>query len=251
LRRRFPRRSGVEHGTVNRRGSDVFWTDESDAIEEIGVPDDVVDLAFSITCPTLPVDHACALSTRLREVLPWFDEEALAGVHLIHGAASGNGWYRPPDTADAVLHLSRRARMRLRLPRHRLKDARVLSGKTLDINGHTLVAGGSEVHRFHALPTLFSRYVITREQVDEERFLEQALRGLEALNVECRKLLCGVTHRLNFPEGPVLTRSLMVAELAPEHSIRLQQLGLGEGRKIGCGLFIPHKGIAPVKRAGG
>ena len=40
----------------------------------------------------------------------------------------------------------------------------------------------------------------------------------------------------------------MVAELTPEHSIRLQQAGLGEGRKMGCGLFIPHKGIKPVKQ---
>jgi len=50
-----------------------------------------------------------------------------------------------------------------------------------------------------------------------------------------------------FPDGSIFTRSLMVADLEPEQSVRLQQIGLGEGRTIGCGLFIPHKGIKAVK----
>jgi CRISPR-associated protein Cas6 len=226
----------------------MFWTEENDAVAEFSVPDDVVDLAFAIRCPTVPVDHACVLSKRLHESLPWLGEEEQAGIHLIHGAASGNGWYRPEETENALLHLSRRARLRLRLPRRRLDDACELSGKTLDISGHALHVGASEVHRLNPLPTLFSRYVITREAVDEEAFLRQALDHLTKLDIDCRKLLCGITHSLNFPHGPVFTRSLMVAELTPEHSIRLQQAGLGEGRKIGCGLFIPHKGIKPVKQ---
>jgi hypothetical protein len=39
----------------------------------------------------------------------------------------------------------------------------------------------------------------------------------------------------------------MVAELKPEEAFELQRRGLGEGRKLGCGLFIPHKGIKAVK----
>jgi CRISPR-associated protein Cas6 len=226
----------------------MFWTDDDDAVAEAGVSDDVVDLAFVIKCPTLPVDHAYILSRSLHEALPWLEEEEQAGIHLIHGAASGNGWYRPEETANALLHLSRRARLRLRLPRRRLDDARELTGKTLDINGHALQVGASEIHRLNPLPTLFSRYVITREAVGEEEFLQQTLDHLMTLEVDCRKLLCGITHTLAFPEGPVFTRSLMAAELTPEHSVRLQQAGLGEGRKVGCGLFIPHKGIKPVKQ---
>jgi len=228
----------------------MFWTEEGNAAEEFRVPDDVVDLAFAIKCPTLPVDHAYELSRQLHEMLPWLGEEPQAGVHLIHGAASGNGWYRPEETAGALLHLSRRARMRLRLPRHRLADAGELSGKTLHIGAHALEVGGSEVHRLNPLPTLFSRFVITRETVDEAEFLQMAMERFTELDIECRKLLCGITHTFNFPEGPVFTRSLMVADLTPEHSVRLQQTGIGEGRKFGCGLFIPHKGIKAVKQEG-
>jgi hypothetical protein len=38
----------------------------------------------------------------------------------------------------------------------------------------------------------------------------------------------------------------MVADLEPEQSVLLQEKGLGTHRKMGCGLFLPHKGIKPV-----
>ena len=137
--------------------------------------------------------------------------------------------------------------MRLRVPRKRLQDAQTLSGQSLDIEGHPLEVGNSDVSLLSSLPTLFSRYVITREDLDETQFLEAAAGELKALDILCRKMLGGITHTMKHPDGAVFTRSLMVADLEPEQSVRLQQVGLGEGRTIGCGLFLPHKGINPVK----
>jgi len=225
----------------------MFWNDEIDKKPGFEVPDDVVDLAFRLNCPTLPLDHAHALSSALLQELPWLAEEPHAGVHLIHGAASGNGWYRPEDTASELLHLPKRTRMRLRVPRHRLDNARELTGKKLDVGGHPLEVGKSEVFLLSSLSTLFARYVITDEAKDETRFLEDAAEQLQAIDIPCRKMLGGITHRMAFPDGEIFTRSLMVADLEPEQSVRLQQIGLGEGRAIGCGLFIPHKGIKAVK----
>jgi CRISPR-associated protein Cas6 len=225
----------------------MFWSDEDDKKKGFTIPDDVVDLAFRINCPTLPLDHAHALSSSLLEVLPWLKEEEYAAIHLIHGAASGNGWFRPEDVKNELLHLSKRTRMRLRLPRHRLEDARELTGKTLDIEGHSLELGNSEVFLLSSLSTQFARYIVASEDVDETQFLEEAARKLESIGVSSRKLLGGITHALDFPGEVVFTRSLMVAELEPEQSVRLQQTGLGEGRTIGCGIFLPHKGIKAVK----
>jgi len=229
----------------------MYWSDDNDKSPEFKISDDVVDLAFRVDCPTLPLDHAHALSSALQQQLPWLQEEAHAGVHLIHGAASGNGWFRPQDTQDALLHLSRRTRMRLRLPRHRLDDARQLSGEKLDIDGHPLRIGASEVFLLSSLPTLFARYVITRADVDEAEFLQQAADQLQSMDINCRKMLGGISHILAFPDAPVVTRSLMVADLEPEQSVHLQQVGLGEGRTFGCGLFLPHKGIKAVKENDG
>ncbi len=224
----------------------MFWNDEKEKKPEFTIPDDVIDLAFKVNCPTLPLDHAHALSSQLLKILPWLADEKLSGVHLIHGAASGNGWYRPEDTANEILHLSRRTRMRLRIPRHRLEDAQSLTGHTLDVDGHPLEVGVSDVFLLSSLSTLFARYVITSEGLDENTFLEEAAHGLEAAGISCRKMLGGISHSMRFPDGPVYTRSLMVADLEPEQSVRLQQVGLGQGRSIGCGLFLPHKGIKPV-----
>ena len=225
----------------------MFWNDDKDKQPGFLIPDDVVDLAYRIGCPTLPLDHAHSLSSALLQALPWLADEETAGVHLIHGAASGNGWFRPEDTENELLHLSKRTKMRLRVPKKRLQDAQALCGQTLDIEGHLLEIGKSDMFLLSSLPTLFSRYVITRAELDEMQFLEDAASELKAIDIPCRKMLGGITHTMNFPDGQVFTRSLMVADLQPEQSVRLQQLGLGEGRRIGCGLFLPHKGIAPVK----
>jgi CRISPR-associated protein Cas6 len=229
----------------------MFWNDDKDRKQGFVIPDDVVDVAFRIGCPTMPLDHAHSLSSALLKALPWLMEEEHAGIHLVHGATSGNGWFRPEDTENELLHLSKRTKMRLRIPRKRLQDAQALTGQTLDIEGHPLAVGKADVLMLSSLPTLFSRYVMTREGRDETQFLEEAAEQLKALDIPCRKMLGGIAHTLRFPDGPVFTRSLMVAELKPEQSVRLQQFGLGEGRTIGCGLFLPHKGIAPVKEAEG
>ncbi len=51
---------------------------------------------------------------------------------------------------------------------------------------------------------------------------------------------------LTTPDGTVHTRSLMLANLSQQGSVRLQQTGLGPRREMGCGIFIPHKGIDAV-----
>ena len=56
----------------------MYWSDDNDKSPEFRVSDDVVDLAFRIDCPTLPLDHAHALSSALQQQLPWLQEEAHA-----------------------------------------------------------------------------------------------------------------------------------------------------------------------------
>ena len=83
----------------------MYWEDEKDENTPYVVPDDVVDLVYRINCRSLPLDHAHSFSTAVRDHLSWIDEEERAGIHLIHGAESGNGWIRPDDASNEVLHL--------------------------------------------------------------------------------------------------------------------------------------------------
>ncbi|HFD81523.1 MAG TPA: type I-MYXAN CRISPR-associated protein Cas6/Cmx6 [Gammaproteobacteria bacterium] len=227
----------------------MYWETDKDENTPYVVPDDVVDLVYHIRCRSLPLDHAHSLSTAIRERLPWMDEEELAGIHLIHGAESGNGWIRPEDASHEVLHLSRRARMSLRLPRHRIGDAAALGGQELDIDGHRLAIGESHVKLFSTLPTQFARYLVIPDGIDrddEESFLAWVAERLQQLDIRPRKMLCGKAHAIHHPQGELRTRSLMLADLEVEEAVRLQQQGIGEHKKMGCGLFIPHKGIRAV-----
>ena len=227
----------------------MFWEEEKNENSTYVVPDDVVDLVYSISCKCLPLDHAYSFSRAIRDALPWMDQEEQAGIHLIHGAESGNGWMRPENTTNELLHLSKRSRMSLRVPRHRIEDAGTLAGEKLDIDGHMLEVGKVKVKLFSTLPTQFARYVVIPDSVgndDEAAFMAYVGDTLKTLDIKVRKMLCGRGHAIRHPEGDLHTRSVMLADLDVEQAVTLQQRGIGQHRKIGCGLFIPHKGIKAV-----
>jgi CRISPR-associated protein Cas6 len=225
----------------------MYWQEEHSSKVYV-VPGDVADLSFAIRGSVLPVDHAYALAEAIRQVLPWITEEG-AGIHEIHVADSGNGWYRPEGSSGQLLHLSRRTKLTLRLARERLESARSLSGRVLDVAGHRLEVGESTARPLSPFPTLFARHVVALGGDDEAQFLDHAASMLRENGLPVRKLLCGRSSRIETASGSLLTRSLMVADLDPPDSVRLQQRGLGPKRYLGCGLFIPHKGIRPVPRA--
>lgn len=230
----------------------MYWHDKQTPRDTYTIPRDVVDLAFRIRCRTIQLDHAHALAQAIHVALPWFSSEAEAGLHLIHGAESGNGWMRPDDVADALLYPSRRTRMTLRLPSSRLEQARALNGQELDVGGHGIRLGDSDVRPFSILPTQFSRHVAMDDVAgagtaqDESLFLERVDQALRQLGIEVHKLLCGKNHVLRFPQGVLFTRSVMIADLEPAEAILLQRYGIGVARKMGCGLFMPHRDIKAV-----
>ncbi|RDH87779.1 MAG: type I-MYXAN CRISPR-associated protein Cas6/Cmx6 [endosymbiont of Escarpia spicata] len=219
----------------------MFWQEESDETVYV-VPDDVIDLAYQMKCRALPVDHAWPLATAIHHALPWFAEEPQAGLHLIYGADSGNGWERPQDAAD-TLYLSRRTRLILRLPKERLPDAEALTGQTLDVAGNLLTIGKSIPRLLGMTTTLYSRFVVDETDGNEDQFISAAVEGLHALNLRFKKVLSGRPFAFSTPEGEILTRSLMVAGLSLDDAVRLQENGLGPLRNRGFGLFVPQKSV--------
>jgi CRISPR-associated protein Cas6 len=205
----------------------------------------IVDAVFAIACRSLPVDHAYALQQAIEEALPWFAQEPSAGLHTVHGAASGSGWMRP-EGADALLQLSHRAKLALRLPAHRAQEAAALVGHTLQVAGWPLRVEKMTLRPLSRITTLFSRCVVLAAD-DEVAFVSAATGELGALGIRAERMVCGRVTPVATPERTYQARSLMLAGLGLEQSLLLQRSGLGAGRKFGCGLFIPHKDIADLR----
>lgn len=224
----------------------MYWQEKSEE-KTFDVTDEVIDLCFKMECKSLPLDHAWSLSSALTQAVPWLRSSRNTAIHLVHGAESGNGWMRPDNTENEVLHLSRRARFTLRLHRDNIERASKLGGLSLNIDGHPLTIKTFKPQLLVPQATIFSRYIITRPEIDEDAFLDQVAPLIESQGIQIRKMMGGLPHTFKTPDGPLTTRSLMLSDLDKEESIRLQQNGIGEYQLYGMGIFLPHKGIAAVK----
>jgi CRISPR-associated protein Cas6 len=230
----------------------MFWQEEEQK-QQYKVPDIVQDLLFDIQCRELPVHHIYALSQALQAQLPWLADEPLAAIHEIHMAGSQNGWERPDPALGQKLVLSRRTKLTLRLPKHRIEETQAaLDGATLDIGGHPMRVGKAKAKPLAKQGTIFCRNLALApgEAEDEMQFLQRMVEELGKRDIRVKKAMPGKTADIHTPDGPIATRSLMIANLTTDESVALQQQPLGEYRLLGCGIFLPHKGIEAVKQAG-
>jgi CRISPR-associated protein Cas6 len=155
---------------------------------------------------------------------------------------------RPEDPETEVLCVSHRTKMTLRLPQHRLEDAKALTGKTLDIGGYPLTVGRYTTRKLSKLTTIFARYIDTEGSEDETEFLEHMLQLLRDKDIRVKKMLSGRLMKHQTEEGVLLTRKLMISDLDVQESVLLQEQGLGDKQLMGLGIFLPHKGIDAVNK---
>ncbi len=223
-----------------------YWQEEQDDDNgEWKVPEDILDVSFRLHGKTITVDHAWELSGEVHRLLPWFAEESGAALHQIHVAESGNGWQRPVN-GDDLLHLSRRTRLTLRLPAERVANAKVIIGGVLNLSTGDIKLGEMSLKPMIKSPVVFSRYLDLGENNDEDAFLSEAFKALREQGINSRKMLCGRLQKIKTPQGDLTTRSLMIADLDLRDAVKLQERGMGSHRKLGCGVFLAHKGIEAV-----
>lgn len=225
----------------------MFWEEDDKKIDKM--PDNVVDLLFDIKAREIPVDHAHALSSAVTNIAPEILDDQRFGVHTIHVAGSQNGWERPDFSTEEHLILSRRTKFTLRVPREHVNAIKLkLEGAAFDIGGCEITIGKSKERALSKQGTIFSRYVQCKADEEEMDFLQRMVDELGKHGIRVKKALCGKTVRIHTPNGAIWSRSLMLADLSAEESLKLQEIGLGEGRHMGFGIFIPHKGIEAVNK---
>lgn len=197
----------------------------------------MIDLQFDLVGSTIPADSALLLSQAVQKILPWLNESPQAGIQLLKGAETNSG--------DATVNINRRAKLFLRIPQIRVSDAAALVGHTLDLAGHTLQIGNFKTRAFAPFSNIYAHFVDTGS-ASEEQFVQDVMRELDGhFQLRCG-FICGKQQTLQGPEGVLHGYSLMLHDLPPHKSLRLQDEGMGHNRLLGCGIFIPHKSIAPV-----
>jgi CRISPR-associated protein Cas6 len=192
----------------------------------------MVDIAFPLGGHALPRDYRRALSEALEAALPWLSELPHAWLHRVNVSAG--------DGAFALL--SGRSRVTLRVPRSRADDAEALAGAELTIGAQRVRLGAPRRRELLPHSTLYSHLVAT-EADDAIAFLNAVADELVALHVRARPV-CG--RRQAVDGGRLAGFSLMLDGLAPEASLRVLETGLGVERRLGCGLFVPHKSAVAV-----
>lgn len=194
----------------------------------------VIDIQFDIEGKSVPIDHGYQLFLELSRILPWIADEEMLGIHPIHGAANEHG----------NLMLNRRAKLMIRVPKERVEDLLTLTGKEIQIGTDTLKIGKGK-SKILSLHTPLYAHCVTTGSTDETIFASDVIKLLDNLNITTR-FICGRRQSLTTSEGVVYGYSLMLHDIPLEHAILIQQKGLGGNRKLGCGIFIPHKNIVAL-----
>ena len=192
----------------------------------------MIDLAFVLPGGALPREHRRSLAAAVEQVLPWMTGEPGAGTHRLNVAAGAG--------ADALL--SRHTRLTLRVPRSRVADASTLVGAELMVAGRRLRVGAMQARELLPHGTLYA-HLVAADAEHELDFLRAAQVELEALGVPCRTI-CG-RHQVT-EAGELQGWSLMLDGLSVPAALRVLDAGLGRHRRLGCGLFVPHKSAAAV-----
>jgi CRISPR-associated protein Cas6 len=194
--------------------------------------DTVVDVAFALEGTTLPADHAESLACAVERWLPWLADEPGAGIHPLRTAATSHG----------MLVIARRAKLVLRLPAGRARESRELCGRTLAIGESQVSIGAASERPLSPASTLYASRVMT-DAPDEQAFHGAVVRWLADAGVRC-EFIAGRSRRLIAGGREVTGFALALHGLAPADSLHVQASGMGGQRRLGCGIFVPHKAIA-------
>lgn len=190
----------------------------------------MVDLVFALAGERLPRDYGFVLWRALLKTAAWLAGEPAVGLHPVRGAVTERG-----------LLLSARARLSLRLPERLAVQAGELDGVWLEVDGAHLRLGAVHSRPLEPFPTLSAAFVATGAS-DELSHQESVRELLERLGVP-QRFICGRMRSVGGAAGETSGGSVVLHQLRPEQSLRVQRLGIGPNRNLGWGLFLPHKTI--------
>jgi len=195
----------------------------------------MIDLVFGVRGSRMPADYRYALWAALCNTLPWVEQEVAAGIVGI----------RLTQTGEATALLARRAKLTLRVPTNRVQAAQRLEGMRIDFGLDSIEITSAYSRALAPASTIYSQLVVLGA-ADETAFAQALAEDLAHHAVAVRHIL-GRRKSLLAGSRELVGYPVVLHGCSAEQSMRVQQLGLGAERGLGCGIFVPHKKIGGIE----
>ena len=194
-----------------------------------------ITVSFPVQGKHLPADHGYLLYAAITKHVPSLHSANWLGIELISGVPWDKGVIALP---------TRSASLRLRLPADKFAHVLHLAGARLELDGYALRLGFPVARPLVSASSLYARIVTIKKFTEPEPFLDAAYRQLAQLDItgtlelphdgrtRSRRIITIHGHK-------VVGFSLAVYGLSDAASIKLQSVGLGGRRAMGCGMFNP------------
>lgn len=197
-----------------------------------------IDLLFPVRGGPVPLDHGYLLFSALSKRIPMLHARRDTGVFTLRGESATREW----------LHLGR-GTLRLRCSMEAVPLFLPLVGVSLELLvGRKLVLGAPTLRALEPVSSLSARMVTFKHALDEGSFHMAALRFMDELGCQAR-LRVGRRRVVSIAGKKVVGFALDLEGLSDEHSLLLQEHGLGGRRHMGCGLFLPTRPAARLSRS--
>ncbi len=194
---------------------------------------DIIDLVFDLEGEMLPADYPFELWASLCQLVPALSAHQNIGVLPLRSIEQ-----------SVTTSLPKRAKLVLRIPSNLADTASSLSGQKLTVSGNELQLGAWKHRAIKYYPTIHAQLVTG--DPDELNFINQINQQFSQMGIS-GKIICGKRHSLTSPTQQINGYSLVLHDLTPESSMKLQYHGLGESRHFGCGIFVPYKVISSLE----
>lgn len=206
----------------------------------------LVQLCFPVSGKNLPADHNYELYASISRKCPDLHGLDSLSIDTIPGT---------PDKKGKI-EVGRYSRLLLRCPVEQVPQALSLAGQTLNIGGHDLNIKHPVLQNIEPFDMLRSRIVVIKGYLEPMPFLDAVDRQMQALGIHG---LVGIPANergepkrltLKVKKHTVVGFSVVVRELSAEDSIRLQEIGLGGKRRMGCGVFVSEQPLLAITGEG-
>ncbi|BCL39689.1 type I-MYXAN CRISPR-associated protein Cas6/Cmx6 [Nostoc sp. MS1] len=197
-----------------------------------------VELTFPVRGKYLPADHNYGLYAACIHLIPELRQQKYMSILTIPGF---------PDKQGKIL-LTEKSCFRVRVQIPQISLIYQLAGKSIRIGIHEIQIGIPQIFMLQPAKKLKSRIVVIKGYSEPKSFLLAAQRQLNSLGISGEIYIPtdknGEPYRktLKVKRYTIVGFTTEISGLNDEDSIKLQQLGIGGKRHLGCGYFQPSGG---------